>query len=571
MTVISTNVATSINMATTGGNLAVLASGSLVAPLFSIDGATLLGQTVFDAGYIDMDYIWLAGTGKFTVAASGTFIGHSSTCIYLGNNAVTLVKTGGNIVQNAGLIRADHDAVLVFGEGNVITNSGTITSFGNGVATNINTNLVSRGSSIENSGTIDSATGISVKLGALMDAFTNSGTLVSHKSDAVFMNADNQHFVNTGLVQGFAQSVYVNAAHSTIQNTGTIVSTDYEGVLYFSATDGQITNLGTIIGHLAGIQDYSGTALSILNKGTIVSETGSGISAAGSPTADSFVIINAGTISGLTDSLSLGFAADKVTNTGTLEGNVEMGAGDDLIDTRSGLVNGTIYGGAGSDTYLIGDASILLVESAGLLGDIDTVKSKVAFQLGANFETLVLIGGNSVNGAGNSASNTLTGNSGENRLSGLAGTDTITGNMGNDTLLGGTGNDALYGGDGDDSLIGGVGLDLMAGGAGSDSFSFFAAFNTGITAATADVISDFAQGDDVIDLGRIDANRNNNGSNDTFAFIGTGVFTHVAGQLHVVVSGTNTLVEFDQDGDAIADGVISLTGIFALNASDFVL
>jgi Ca2+-binding RTX toxin-like protein len=247
-----------------------------------------------------------------------------------------------------------------------------------------------------------------------------------------------------------------------------------------------------------------------------------------------------------------------------------------------------ITGGLGSDTYLISDAAVARVEGVGIPGEIDTVRSTVAYQLEANFEALVLLGATDITGQGNAAGNSVTGNAGDNRLSGLGGQDGLVGNAGDDTLLGGAGNDTLTGGDGDDvlrggvgsdtlnggdgddSLLGGAGKDVMTGAAGEDAFVFVAPGDTAATRAVADIITDFAQGTDIIDLSRIDA-RSATAANEAFAFIGAGAFTNVAGQVHAVQAGGNTFVEYDRNGDGVADGVIRLNGLFTLTLGDFAL
>ena len=138
-------------------------------------------------------------------------------------------------------------------------------------------------------------------------------------------------------------------------------------------------------------------------------------------------------------------------------------------------------------------------------------------------------------------------------------------------MLGGRGNDKLIGGHGDDSLIGGDQKDKMGGGEGFDCFIFQSASNTGNTEATADVIFDFVSGSDLIDLSLIDAITTNVSGNEGFTFIGSESFSGVAGQLCYVALSPNTLVQFDLDGDSVADGIIVLNGIITLVEADFVL
>src|SRR5262249_59262020 len=68
------------------------------------------------------------------------------------------------------------------------------------------------------------------------------------------------------------------------------------------------------------------------------------------------------------------------------------------------------------------------------------------------------------------------------------------GTAGADRLFGGDFNDTLSGGDGNDLLGGKEGDDLLTGGAGSDTFVYSR------TGAQHDTVTDFQQGQDVIDL-----------------------------------------------------------------------
>lgn len=495
-------------------------------------------------------------------------MGHSATCIYLGQNPAVADEAGNNVVVNAGTIRADNNAIEVFGANNQEINTGLITS----TTTAVTTSRVSAHSFIQNSGTIASTLNFSIVMGGTFDALTNTGTLFSAQADGIHLNGQSEQVTNAGLIEAAGRVVQINAAFSDLHNQGSMVSKSGDGLVYFGGQNARIANFGSITASGSGIVDASGTTLWLNNKGSIIGQTGAGVNADASLTADGSHIVNSGTISGQTFALHLGLGVDSVNNTCILEGDVFLGGGNDMIDTRFGIVTGFIAGGDGSDTYLIGDANVDLVENNGVPGDIDTVKSTVSYQLSDSFEVLYLLGGHALNGAGNTAANTLFGNSGDNRLSGLGGNDTLAGRMGDDSLFGGPGNDQLVGGDGDDALTGGSGRDTMIGGNGADAFIFLVAANTGTTVVTADVISDFQQGDALIDLSQIDANRNSAGKNDTFTFIGTASFTAgTAGQVHYLVSGTNTLVEFDTNGDTVADGAIKLMGLLTLSGADFVL
>ena len=99
---------------------------------------------------------------------------------------------------------------------------------------------------------------------------------------------------------------------------------------------------------------------------------------------------------------------------------------------------------------------------------------------------------------------------------------------------------------------------------------------TGKTAGTRDVITDFTHGADDIDLRSIDASKKSVG-NQNFKFIGTAAFHKKAGQLHYVKenpSGTSldkTIISGDVNGDGKADFLVELTGLKTLTSSDFIL
>jgi hypothetical protein len=86
-----------------------------------------------------------------------------------------------------------------------------------------------------------------------------------------------------------------------------------------------------------------------------------------------------------------------------------------------------------------------------------------------------------------------------------------------------------------------------------------------------DTIVDFSrfQGD-TINLVNIDADAGK-GGNQAFNFIGTGAFTHVAGELHYVNDGFQTTLSGDVNGDAVADFTIILSGAPGLINTDFML
>ena len=149
----------------------------------------------------------------------------------------------------------------------------------------------------------------------------------------------------------------------------------------------------------------------------------------------------------------------------------------------------------------------------------------------------------------------LIGGRGNDRLSGDSGDNRLVGGSGNDALFGSGGADVLIGGNGDDTLSGGAGQDRLTGGGGRDTFVFNM---NGSVAGARDLITDFAQGQDVI-TGNLAAS----------GWIGTRAFTGRAGEVGYGFEGEQTIVRFDADGDRVADLEIALSGRIALRNTDF--
>ena len=176
-----------------------------------------------------------------------------------------------------------------------------------------------------------------------------------------------------------------------------------------------------------------------------------------------------------------------------------------------------------------------------------------------------------VNGLG--GIDTIYGNGGNDVLSGGKGKDMLDGGDGRDRLFGGTKADRLFGGDGNDYLNGGKGRDRMTGGDGADIFDFNTINET--RATRPDVITDFEQGVDRIDLRSIDASVLVDGHN-SFEFIGWQSFGESrngavrAMQVQIDGEASYTLIMIDNDNDVEAEAAIRLMGSYTLTADDFI-
>jgi Ca2+-binding RTX toxin-like protein len=307
----------------------------------------------------------------------------------------------------------------------------------------------------------------------------------------------------------------------------------------------------------------------------------------------------------------------------TLVGNAGVNAlygngGDDVV--RGGGGGDRPDGGAGSDTAKYDEGNV------GIVVDLSTGAAS-----GGNAQGDVLVSIESL--LGSQGNDSLTGNAGANTLAGEAGDDVLRGGDGDDVLRGGAGADLLDGGAnsniddtamynegnigvvvdlstgtgsggnaqgdvlvsienltgsrGNDSLTGnagentlagdigdvvlrGGGQDVLRGGAGGDRFVFAAV--TDSRAGAPDRITDFSQlQGDRVDLSAIDANTAAAG-NQAFSFIGTALYSGVAGELRAAVTSPGvTTIAGDLNGDGVSDFRIRLTGAIGLVASDFVL
>jgi hypothetical protein len=164
---------------------------------------------------------------------------------------------------------------------------------------------------------------------------------------------------------------------------------------------------------------------------------------------------------------------------------------------------------------------------------------------GAAYVVLGRLPDAAVHRSGTIASQTLVGGDFDDGLKGRAGDDVLWGHDGKDRVAGGTG---------DDTLIGASGKDALQGGGGNDVFLYQALGDSDL--ANRDTIKDLAAGD-LIDLSAIDANGTKAGDQ---AFHLVSAFTGHAGELALVLTGHQTLLLGDVDGDATADLVIKLSG-----------
>lgn len=313
-------------------------------------------------------------------------------------------------------------------------------------------------------------TGVGVKMTVANDeAFILAGVaVVSTNSIALWGTGTGQTFQVAGTViaSEFSTIVMQKADASVVVfSTGLVSnpgSSDGNPAITFAAANGDLYNMGEIVGH-DGTEFGTGGA-TVMNYGTIIAtgtpgafQSGAGI-ALGSSTGDDMNvnrIVNHGSIAGenyAIHSFANAFhghhTLDIVKNFGTLTGTVDLGARNDKL-INAGLITGEVSLGGGDDIY----------------------RGK-----GEGIATEAVFGGG-----------------GRDLLDGGKADDTLAGDSGNDTLLGRDGDDILLGGAGRDAINGGRGDDILTGNSGNDRFIFK-------LVAGDDTITDFKPGNDKVDL-----------------------------------------------------------------------
>ena len=385
-----------------------------------------------------------------------------------------------------------------------------------------------------------------------------------------------------------------------IGRTGDILGGSKGIDVFASHAGATITNKGAISGGTIGIfaTGHGFTAPLSINNSGVIHGRGTGIE------LDSCVLtlVNSGTISGTDFSIDGTKVTDgiaHITNFGTLSGPVFLGQNDDIFTDfkkvghviKSGTaVSVVIDLGGGADHFNGGANSEIVRDGEGA----DTIN----FGAGNDFYFAVRSGGGTdvdidiVNGGSGvdtydalkaTATVTITLGGGldpPNAQGAEVGFDAITGfenaigGSGDDVLIGSNGANILSGGVGFDHIIGGGGRDILQGDANGDIFVFGKLSDSGVKAATRDVIIDFDPLQDSIDLSFIDANSKTKSLDDPFHLTGNNgfdAFSHHAGELRQSFSGGDTIVSGDVNGDGKADFSILLKNHHVLHDTDFVL
>lgn len=414
-----------------------------------------------------------------------------------------VVGTNGSVVGASSGISLRGDNTADFNQ-SVFNNGSIVGTTGAGV------DIVAAGSAVTNNGFISGAgTGIYL-LGNSNSAF-NSGTVSSATSSGIELLGDFAEIYNHGSVTGGFHGLVVIGDYGEIVNTDAVTA-PINGLAMFGF--GNITNSGVVTAGSDAVffSHSTGEVSTFSNNGTI---TSNGLDADDHAIDGSFgddLVTNSGTVNG---TIELDRGADKITNSGEINGDTGVGDDNDTI-TNSGEINGAITLGSGDDVY------------QGALGSVTGAVSG-----GAGSDLLV----------GGAEDNVLQGGAGADTLRGKHGDDTLAGNNGADLLNGGFGDDVIYGGFGGDEIRGARGDDILTGGNGSDTFVF-------ARKAEDDIVTDFENGVDTFDV-------------SAFGLAGFGALS--AG---VSNAGGDALIDWTVFG---GEGLLIIEGAAGqLNAADFI-
>lgn len=429
-----------------------------------------------------------------------------------------------------------------------------------------------------------------ISVGGYAEIFVNGEVISTQGSGVVSSGAITPTYIGfhvNGSVSGVFYGAQLTATTAVYaQNAGSILSGFKAMVLTLSdEINGHrltFTNSGTVQGESDGVflTPRNGDAV-LVNSGTIIGGSSIGVNVdapLGSTALGTVQIRNSGIISGRHFSINGDANQMIVVNTGQLLGEVRLSSGVDSYYGGHGIVEGAIAAGAGSDQVFcgIGDDQIFGEEGNDTLngrdGD-DLISGGADDDLmsgGAGDDSLTgELGDDQVKGglgndsiSGDAGVDVLDGGDGGDTLSGGTDSDRLNGNAGDDALAGNSAGDTLSGGAGDDRLTGGSGADRLTGGLGADVFVYATASESPFD--TSDIITDFADGTDLIDLAAVSAQVLTFRGN--LAFAGGGVAS-----LRVVTSAGWTSVQVDTDGDAGLDMRIMLQGSHGLTAADFLL
>lgn len=206
---------------------------------------------------------------------------------------------------------------------------------------------------------------------------------------------------------------------------------------------------------------------------------------------------------------------------GSVDGHVLTGSGEENLIFLQGLAADRVSTGAGNGRIVIGETSsftaadslnggagddvLEIRSSASLAATASTLSGIERVEVGMNAALSLTLANANVSSVSNFALDAraqvegvnTTLNAGAVTSAGIIvltgnGSDSLTGTQLGDVISSGAGNDQIFGGIGDDSLTGGAGSDVLTGGSGNDIFVYGTTYAQSDSTPTAmDRITDF--------------------------------------------------------------------------------
>ncbi|MEQ8823330.1 MAG: Ig-like domain-containing protein [Filomicrobium sp.] len=314
--------------------------------------------------------------------------------------------------------------------------------------------------------------------------------------------------------------------------------------------------------------------------------------------------LGTGTVT-LDDGTNLGSTEIEFTGDGTLNLSIGQADGRDInaVTDGDGTVNVNLDGASNEDLSdvntdatgsnfvkaLTGNVSVDIVLTGVNLGGLSTLTANDGVPAVSDITvTLTAIQAGAINeaaggihtGAGEPFGGAILVDGGGNDTIGLVvNAATVTANGDNGvTYEGSAGDDTLAGTNDVDVISGGEGADTLTGGSGEDAFVIRTEADSGTTATTRDVITDF-EGADLLggdkinladlleDIGTGTGEDAENGG----SFIGTASFSNSDDdtvEVRYAVSGDDVIVEIDTDDDGTANMQIVVEDVDAIDAQD---
>lgn len=338
--------------------------------------------------------------------------------------------------------------------------------------------------------------------------------------------------------------------------TGPAVEISGTGAAIISVNSGAVVSSSAITGTIAVQPNTAITAVTVNNSGTIVNTNANGVAISSTQTRAggsqiNLTVTNAGTISGSTTNGSIISAGgdDTITNTGTIRGLINLGAGTNTVTINGGTVVGNITTTTGDDTFG-------LTNSGTVTGDVNLGAGNNLVNINASTLTgglTVAAGNDTVNIANNA---TVTGAI-------VLGDGTNTVNVSNSTvrnnITGGAGADALTL---LNATVSGT-IDLGAGGSDVLNISGTNTFTTRDAISNAETVNISATRVDLNHgLTGVTALRLNNGStlnvSNSFATAAGGAITS-SGTLNIGAGRTVSAATVNMVGGNLTIGVVSAT------------